>query len=205
MATNTEDDAAETIVTPPDHLIARELAESPIKKKSTSSSSSKISLQESTKRIRMTPAAKRREDMAEKMLSLYEKEQQRELEEVDDEYVMSFISMAKRINSLLDKRQKERVLQEVEDVVKKYINRALDAEESRVTAVPAPPPPAVTPAPHNFNPNFGHNVPQSVPPPLVNAANLQSNMSQLQQETANFFNQGQITYDPQSGQQLYQM
>ena len=112
MATNTEDDAAETIVIPPDHLIARELAESPIKKKSTSSSSSKISLQESTKCIRMTPAAKRREDMAEKMLSLYEKEQQRELEEVDDEYVMSFISMAKRINSLLDKRQKERVLQE---------------------------------------------------------------------------------------------
>ena len=76
MATNTEDDAAETIVIPPDHLIARELARSPIKKKSTSSSSSKISLQESTKRIRMTPAAKRREDMAEKMLSLYEKEQQ---------------------------------------------------------------------------------------------------------------------------------
>ena len=60
------------------------------------------------------------------MLSLYEKEQQRELEEVDDEYVNSFISMAKHINSLLNKRQKERVLQEVQEVVKKYFN---DAEE----------------------------------------------------------------------------
>ena len=149
----------------------------------------------------MTPAARRREDMADKMLALYEKEQRRDQEEVDDEYILSFISMAKRVNTLLKKRQKERVLQEVEEVVRREINRVLDAEETRdaVTAPPRnlPPPPPMAPNPststagsdiQNFIGPQGSVPP---PPPLMN-------MEQ-------FYNQGHITYDPTTGQQLYRM
>ena len=90
--------------------------------------------------------------MADKMLALYEKEQSRSQEEVEDEYVMSFLSMAKRVNTLLNKRQKERVLQEVEEVVRREINKALDAEGTGNAAAgdaprSMPPPPPVTPMP----------------------------------------------------------
>ena len=65
-------------MSPPDQMVAHELAKSPTtKKKNKSSEGKKISLQDTTKWIRMTPAAKRREDMADKMLALYEKEQSR--------------------------------------------------------------------------------------------------------------------------------
>ena len=66
--------STERITTPSDEKIARELAESPSAKKKKSSEGKKISLQETTKQIRMTLAAKRREDMVDKMLALYEKE-----------------------------------------------------------------------------------------------------------------------------------
>ena len=133
------DTSTDRITTLPEEMIAYELVESLSAKKKKSLEGKKISLQETTKRIRMTPAAKRREDMADKMLALYEKEQSRSQEEVEDEYVMSFLSMAKRVNTLLNKHQKERVLQEVEEVVRRKINKALDAEEVCSAATTGPP------------------------------------------------------------------
>ena len=132
------DTSTDRITTPLDELIAHELAESPSAKKK-SSEGKKLSLQETTKHIRMTPAAKRRKNMADKMLALHEKEQSRTQKEVEDEYIMSFLSMAKRVNILLNKHQKERVLQEVEGVVRREINRALDAEETCNAAATDPP------------------------------------------------------------------
>ena len=194
------DTSTDKITTPPDELIACELAESPNAKKKKSSAGKKISLQEMTKRIWMTPAAKRREDMADKMLALYQKEQSRSQEEVEDEYVMSFLSMAKRANTLLNKHQKERVLQEVEEVVRREINKALDAEETGNAAAgdapsSMPPPPLVTPMPmaSTSTSDLQNFVgPQAHPPPPLQC------MDQ-------YYNQGQITFDPQTCQQLYRM
>ena len=194
------DTSTDRITTPPDEMVARELAESPTAKKKKSSEGKKISLQDTTKRIQMTPAAKRREDMADKMLALYEKEQSRSQDEVEDEYVMSFLSMAKRVNTLLNKQQKERVLQEVEEVVRREINKVLDAEEihsAATTGAPRnmPPPPPVTPmpVPSTSTSDMQNFIgPQAPPPPPLQC------MDQ-------YYNQGQITFDLQTGQQLYRM
>ena len=194
------DTSTDRIRTPPDEMIARELAESPSAKKKKSSEGRKISLQETTKRIWMTPAAKRREDMADKMLALYENEQSRSQEEVEDEYIMSFLSMAKRVNTLLNKRQKERVLQEVEEVVRREINKALDAEEVRSAATTGPPrnippPPPVTPMP----------VPSTSSSDMQNFLRPQAPPPPPPQCMDQYYNQGQMTFYPQTGQQLYRM
>ena len=132
------------------------------------------------------------------MLALYQKEQSRSQEEVEDEYVMSFLSMAKRVNMLLNKHQKERVLQEVEEVVRREISKALDAEETGNAAAGdaprnLPPPPPVTPMPMASTSDLQNFVgPQARPPPPLQC------MDQ-------YYNQGQITFDPQTGQQLYRM
>ena len=194
------DTSTDRITTPPDELIARELAESPNAKKKKSSEGKKISLQEMTKCIRMTPAAKRREDMVDKMLALYQKEQSRSQEEVEDEYVMSFLSMVKRVNTLLNKHQKERVLQEVEEVVRREINKALDAEETGNAAAGdaprnMPPPPPVIPMP----------MASTSTSDLQNFVGLQAHSPPPLQCMDQYYNQGQITFDPQTGQQLYRM
>ena len=85
-------------------------------------------------------------------------------------------------------------MQEVEEIVRRAINKARRKEET------APQPAANPTSMHqNYN-NFGS------PPPLVNAANLQSTMNQQQpQQQQDFFNTGQVTYDTQTGQHMYQM
>ena len=186
-------DASETIVTPPDDMIAIELAEGP--QDITKKPSKAISLQETTKRIRTTPAAKKREDMAEKMFNLLQKEHQNDLQELEDEYELSFLSLARRANKYLNPDQKEDVLQEVEEIVRKAINVA--RKKSTDTPQPAANP-TPAPAPVQTNqPNFNF----ANPPPLVNAANLQPTMGQHQ----DYFNTGHVTFDNQTGQQLYQM
>ena len=189
------DASTETIVTPPDHMIAMELAEGPQEK--TKQPSKAISLQETTKRIRTTPAAKKREDMAEKMFNLLQKEHQNDLQELEDEYELSFLSLARRANKYLNPDQKEDVLQEVEEIVRKAINVArkkrTDTPQPAANPTPPPAPVQTNHVPPNFN--FGN------PPPLVNAANLQPTMGQQQ----DYFNTGHVTFDNQTGQQLYQM
>ena len=80
---NNESTAAEEgIVTPPDDMLAVEMAEHPnnlaaialTSKAPTQPPTRPISLADSAKRSRMTPAAKKREEMTEKMYKLIEKE-----------------------------------------------------------------------------------------------------------------------------------
>ena len=74
------DNQTEQIVTPPDEMVAAERAEHPTDLAAVASTSKttsvgrSISLADSAKRIRMTPAAKKREDMTEKLFGLIEKE-----------------------------------------------------------------------------------------------------------------------------------
>ena len=187
------DAATETIVTPPDNLIALELAEGP--QEISKQPSKAISLQETSKRIRTTPAAKKREDMAEKMFNLLQKEHQNDLQEFEDEYELSFLSLARRANKYLNPDQKEDVLQEVEEIVRKAINVA--RKKSTDTPQPAAAPTPVPVQTNHVQPNFNFGN----PPPLVNAANLQPTMGQQQ----DYFNTGHVTFDNQTGQQMYQM
>ena len=150
-----------------------------------------ISLADSVKRTRMTPAAKKREEMTEKMYKLIEKEVKKDVEEVEDEYEYAFICLAKRANKYLTNDQKEDLLQDVEEAVCQAINKAHGRDKrSQPAAIPPPPPPAQVQTSANY-------VSQP-PPPLVNAVTLQLTMNN------DFFNQGQVTFDPKTGQQIYQ-
>ena len=105
--------------------------------------------------------------MAEKMYTLLQKEQQSDLQEMEDEYELAFVSLARCANKYLKANDKEDLLQEVEEIVRRAINKARCKET-------APQPAANLTSMHqNYN-NFGS------PPPLVNAANLQSTMNQQQ-------------------------
>ena len=138
----------------------------------------------------MTPAAKKCEEMTEKMFKLIEKEVKKDVEEVEDEYEFAFISLAKRANKYLTNDQKEDLLQDVEEAICEAINKAHGREKrSQPAAVPPPAPGQVQ--------SSGNYVLQP-PPPLVNAATLQLTMNN------DFFNQGQVTFDPKTGQQIYQ-
>ena len=183
-------------MTPPDDLIAVEMAKHPndlAAKASTSKATTQpvpptrpMSLADSAKRSRMTPSAKKREEMTEKMFNLLEKEVKKDVEEVEDEYEFAFLSLAKHANKYLTNDQKEDLLQDVEEAVRQAINRARGKGKTSQPAAAPPPPPAQA------------NYVSQPPPPLVNAANLQPTMSN------DFYNQGQVTYDPKTGQQIYQ-
>ena len=128
--------------------------------------------------------------MTEKMYKLIEKEVKKDVEEVEDEYEFAFLSLAKRANKYLTNDQKEDLLQDVEEAVCQAINKALGREKRSQPAAVLPPPPAQVQTSANY-------VSQP-PPPLINAATLQPTMNN------DFFNQGQVTYDPKTGQQMYQ-
>ena len=106
---------------------------------------------------------------------------------MEDEYEYAFISLAKRANKYLTNDQKEDLLQDVEEAVHLAINKACGRDKRSQPAAAAPPPP---PAQANY-------VSQP-PPPLVNAATLQPTMNN------DFFNEGQVTFDPKTRQQIYQ-
>ena len=101
-----------------------------------------ISLADSAKRSRMTPAAKKREEMTEKMYKLIEKEVKKDVEEVEDEYEYAFISLAKRANKYLTNDQKEDLLQDVEEAVCQAINKACGTDKRSQPAAAPPPSPA---------------------------------------------------------------
>ena len=127
--------------------------------------------------------------MTEKMYKLIEKEVKKDVEEVEDEYEFAFISLAKCANKYLTNDQKEDLLQDVEEAIRQAINKACGRDKrSQPAAVPPPPAQVQTSA----------NYVSQPPPPLVNAATLQLTMNN------NFFNQGQVTFDPKTGQQIYQ-
>ena len=149
-----------------------------------------ISLADSAKRSTITPAARKQEEMTEKMYKLIEKEVKKDVEEVEDEYEFAFISLAKCANKYLTNDQKEDLLQDVEEAVCQAINKARGREKrSQPPAVPPPLPAQV---------QTSANYVSQPPPPLVNATTLQPTMNN------DFFNQGQVTFDPKTGQQIYQ-
>ena len=130
--------------------------------------------------------------MAKKMYTLLHKEQQSDLQDLEDEYELVFVSLARCANKYLKADDKEDLLQEVEEIVRRAINKARPKD---TTPQPAANPTAMH---QNYN-NFAS------PPPLVNAASLQSTMTQQQQQQQEFVNAGQVTYDTQTGQHMYQM
>ena len=90
---------------------------------STSSSSSscssgvasKVHLQ-APKAKRFTPAAKQKNDLNEKILSMLQQEENRPVES-DDELDLSFAAYAKQMRLFLTNEQKEDVMQEVHGVI----------------------------------------------------------------------------------------
>ena len=131
--------------------------------------------------------------MAEKMYTLLQKEHQNNLQELEDEYELAFVSLACHPNKYLKADDKEDVLQKVKEIVRRAINKARCKDN---IPQPAPNPTSMH---QNYN-NFAS------PPPLVNAADLQPTMTHpQQQQQQDFFNAVQVTYDSQTGQQLYQL
>ena len=147
-------------MTPPDDLLAVEMAEHPNDLAAIASTSKAptqpvlsarpISLADSAKGSRMTPAAKKQEEMTEKMLNLIEKEVKKDVEEVEDEYEFAFISLAKHANKYLTNDQKENLLQDVEEAICQAINKACGKEKRSQPVATSPPPPAQIHASTNY-------------------------------------------------------
>ena len=193
------DNQTEQIVTPPDDMLAAEMAEHPTDLAAVASTSKStsvgrnITLADSAKRIRMTPAAKKREDMTEKLFGLIEKETRAQSESVEDDYELAFVTLAKRANKYLSADQKEDLLQEVEDAVRKAINKARNKDKN-----PASQPPAAA-LPSGRQGNFSYNA---QPPPLTPMNQTMSTVQPMQQD---YYNTGTVTYDNSTGHQLYSL
>ena len=134
-ATNVDEGATEnqgeTVVTPPDNMLAEEMAEGPqdftqarainsigeaVKAVSTG-----VHLQDPRKQ-RLTPAARQRKDIQNTMLS-YIQRTATDADASDDELDLAFSSMAKRMCLHLSKTQKEQVLFKIQNVVDECINK----------------------------------------------------------------------------------
>ena len=184
---STENEENETITTPPDELIARELDEStsPATSKTTDKTKVKssvkagtsstastnvkmnIHLQDSSAKFRMTPAAKKREAMTDAMLNVMQ-ETQKQLTSIEEEdpLDLSFASMAKRMKSNLTPKQVEKVHIAIQNLV----NNAIENAEEGLPVAPRPPnllQPIQTPTPPPAQVNFLHNMPPGPPPPTA--------------------------------------
>ena len=178
------------IVTPPDSLVAQEI-NSIVNRDcmaSTSSSSSscssgvasKVHLQ-APKAKRFTPAAKQKNDLNEKILSMLQQEENRPVES-DDELDLSFAAYAKRMRLFLTNEQKEDVMQEVHGVISTAINNARAG--LRVTTRP--------PVIQNNVQNLVQGPPAhpTPPPPPLTAATTQPIQSQQSNVAAPFYIHG---------------
>ena len=193
------DNQTEQIVTPPDEMVAAEMAEHPTDLAAVASTSKttsvgrSISLADSAKCIKMTPAAKKREDMTEKLFGLIEKETRAQNESVEDDYELAFVTLAKRANKYLSADLKEDLLQEVEDAVHKAINKVHNKGQNQASQPPA------AGIPSGSQGNFSHNV---QPPPLTPMNQTMSTVQPMQQD---YYNTGTVTYDNNTGQQMYSL
>ena len=125
---------SETVVTPPDNMLAEEMAEGPqdfAQARAVNSIgdavkavSSGIHLQDARK-MKLTPAAKQRQDIQNTMLS-YIQRTATDADASDDELDLAFSSMAKRMRLHLSKTQKEQVLFKIQNVVGECINNVLE-------------------------------------------------------------------------------
>ena len=146
----------ETIVTPPDEIVAREMqdiedarakgtkggpSKNVVASTAGASSSSNIKmnihLQDSSAKYRQTPAARKREQMNDAMFSLV-KETHKQLlneNEEDDALDLSFSSMAKRMRTNLNDKQ----IEKVHIAIQTLVNTAIDNAEIGLPVVPRPP------------------------------------------------------------------
>ena len=149
----------DTVVTPPDELVAQEFqAIEQFKAKgkggpsknsnvvastssATSGSSSNIKmnihLQDTSAKYRQTPAARKREQMNDAMFNLVKETHKQILNdnEEDDALDLSFASMAKRMRTNLNEKQ----LEKVHIAIQTLVNTAIDNAEIGLPVVPRPP------------------------------------------------------------------
>ena len=124
----------ETVVQPPDELVAKEVSAivnfdsskdkasktKPSNSAISSTSTSRVHIQE-TRNKRFTPAQQQRQETYKNMVALFEAENKKEDKE-EDEIDMAFSACAVRMRIHLNKDQIEDVIQEVEGVVRRAIN-----------------------------------------------------------------------------------
>ena len=157
----------ETVVQPPDELVAKEVSaivnydkEKGKSKASPSSNSSasvsRVHIQETCNK-RYTPAQQQRHDIYKSMVALFDAENKKE-EREEDEIDMAFTACAVRMRIYLNKDQIEDVIQEVEGVVCRAINNVWKGM------------PPLRPSPTPFM-QPGTNVIQS---PMTNIAQMQT-------------------------------
>ena len=177
----------ETVVQPPDELVAKEVSaivnyekEKAKSKASISSSSSssatRVHIQE-TRNKRYTPAQQQRHDIYKSMVALFDAENKKD-EKEEDEIDMAFTACAVRMRIHLNKDQIEDVIQEVEGVVRRAINNVRKGM------------PTLTPSPIPFM-QPGANVIQSQMSGLVSMQQPQQQQPQQQQQQQCIGNQVQ--------------
>ena len=165
----------ETVVQPPDELVAKEVSaivnydkDKGKSKASTSSSSSsstnRVHIQE-TRKKRYTPAQQQRHDIYKSMVALFDAENKKD-EKEEDEIDMAFTACAVRMRIHLNKDQIEDVIQEVEGVVRRAINNVRKGM------------PPLRPSPTPFM-QPGANVIQS---PMPNMTQMQPTIRPQQQQ-----------------------
>ena len=123
------------IVTPPDNLVAEELAEGlqdiqesnavSTVKEAVKAVQTGVHLQE-TKKPHMTASAKQREALTNTMISFIQKANSNLEDEADDELDLTFASIAKQMSLHLDANQRQRVLNKIQTLVRNCIENVLE-------------------------------------------------------------------------------
>ena len=122
-------------MTPPDHLVAEEIAEGPQDFQQSKAVSAVndalkavrtgVHLQE-TKKPRMTAAAKQRETLTNTMISYIQKANSNQEDDADDELDLTFAGIAKQMRLHLDGSQRQRVLNKIQTLVGNCIDNVLE-------------------------------------------------------------------------------
>ena len=121
-------------MTPPDNLVAKEIAEGPQDiQQSKAVSSVKEALKavqtgvhlQETRKPRMTPAARQRETLKNTMINYIQKANSNQ-EDTDDELDLTFAGIAKQMRLHLDATQRQRVLNKIQTLVGNCIDNVLE-------------------------------------------------------------------------------
>ena len=122
-------------MTPPDNLVAEEIAEGPQNiQQSKAVSSVKEALKavrtgvhlQETRKPHMTPAARQRETLTNTMINYIQKANSNQEEETDDELDLTFAGIAKQMRLHLDATQRQRVLNKIQTLVGSCIDNVLE-------------------------------------------------------------------------------
>ena len=122
-------------MTPPDRLVAQEIAEGPQDFQQSKAVSAVndalkavhtgVHLQE-TKKPRMTIAAKQRETLTNTMISYIQKANSNQEDDADDELDLTFAGIVKQMRLHLDGSQRQRVLNKIQTLVGNCIDNVLE-------------------------------------------------------------------------------